>query len=168
MATSPNVLNYFIGKGTITFTPLLGSPRDLGNAPAIKLTPSVTKLDHFSSRQGVKKKDLSVVTEQTLTLDITLDEITADNLALLLAGTVETGTGGEHIFQIMSESEIKGAILFVGTNDVGNLVTLRLPSVSFGPSGGLDLISDGFGEIQLTGDVLQVAGSFGEIDVVEA
>lgn len=166
MPTSPNVLNYFIGKGTISFTPLAGSPRDLGNAPAVKLTPNVTKLDHFSSRQGVKKKDLSVVTEQTLTLDITLDEITIENLAMLLAGTVGADTDGFAEFGIMTVSEIVGSILFTGTNDVGQHILMLLPSVSFGPSAGLDLISDAFGEIQLVGDVLQVAGSFGNITIV--
>jgi hypothetical protein len=168
MATSPDVLNYFIGKGTLSFTKTGGSPRDLGNAPEVEITPEIEKLDHFSSRTGVRSKDRSVTLSKTLTIRIVLDEITAENLAILLLG----GDPVSGAFEIFEESEITGALTFTGTNDVGNKVTVDIPSVSFGPSGGLSLIGDDWGQIEITGEILSVestAGtSFGTITVVDA
>ncbi|NEI52716.1 hypothetical protein GR217_34420 [Rhizobium leguminosarum] len=168
MPTSPNVLNYFIGKGIIKFTPSGGSQRDLGNAPEIEMTPATEKLDHFSSRTGVRTKDRSITLEKSLALRIVLDELTAENLALLLLGEVTSNTAGNSEFEIFSESEIKGVIAFQGTNDIGNKVNVSLPSVSFGPSGSLNLISDEWGQVELTGEVLQSAGSFGTIEIIDA
>lgn len=168
MATSPSTLNYFIGKGTISFTATGGSARDLGNAPEVELTPAIEKLDHFSSRSGVRSKDRTIVLEKTLTLRIVLDEITADNLALLLlGGTVDT----TNTFTIYENSEITGSLVFTGTNDVGNQVTMTLPNVSFTPTGSLNLISDEWGQIELTADVLlddSTVPTFGTILVTDA
>jgi len=164
MPASPNTLNYFIGKGIIKFTPTGGSIRDLGNAPEIELTPTIEKLDHFSSRAGVKKKDRTVVTEKGATIRIVLDEVTAENLSMQLMGEIATSTDGTKSFRIMSESEITGQIDFTGTNDVGNQVDVQLPNVSFGPSGSFNLISDEWGQIEITGDVLATEYSDGTSD----
>jgi hypothetical protein len=48
---------------------------------------------------------------------------------------------------------------------------MTLPNVSFGPSGGLNLISDEWGNFELTGDVLLSDDSspiFGTIQVTDA
>ena len=75
MPTSPSVQNYHIGKGVVTFTETGGSTaRDLGNAPDFVYTPKVTKLEHFSSREGVKTKDFTAITEIGATIKLTLDE----------------------------------------------------------------------------------------------
>lgn len=44
---------------------------------------------------------------------------------------------------------------------------MTLPSVSFGPSGSLNLISDEWGQIEITGEVLTVNGSFGTLEVID-
>jgi hypothetical protein len=163
-AVSPNVLLYSVLKGTVSFTPTDGSPRDLGNAPEFELTPGIDKLDHFSSRAGTRKKDRSVVREQTLTARIVLDEWTAENLQMaLMGGDTTTNTDGTKSFGIMAVSEITGALTFTGTNDIGSKVSLVLPNVSFTPSGSLNLISDEWGTIEVTADVLydEEAGDFG-------
>lgn len=167
-AVSPNVLLYSVLKGTVSFTPTAGSPRDLGNAPEFELTPTVDKLDHFSSRAGTRKKDRSVVREQTLTARIVLDEWTADNLKIaLMGGDLTTGTDGTKSFGIFAVSEITGALTFTGTNDVGSKVSLDLPSVSFTPSGSLNLISDEWGQMEISAEVLfdEEAGDFGTCTV---
>lgn len=167
MATSPSVLNYSVLKGIAKFTPTDGVQRDLGNAPEVELTPEVTKLDHFSSRSGVKSKDKSVVTEKTLTLRIVLDELTRENVRMQLMGGV-SDTSGE--FGIFADSEITGAFEFTGTNDIGSKIFLELPDVSFGPSGSLNLISDEWGQVELTAEVLfdEVTGDFGKCNITEA
>lgn len=85
--TSPNTDNYFIGKGIVYG--MFGADiafRDLGNIPEFEITLTTDKLDHFSSREGTKKKDRSIVREQSGTVRMVLEELTAENLALALMG----------------------------------------------------------------------------------
>lgn len=172
MPASPSTLNYFVGKGTLKFTPTGGTQRDLGNAPEVEITPEIERLDHFSSRAGVRSKDRSVVLEKTLTCRIVLDEITAANIGMLLLSEVVENSDGTKEIDIFSESEITGALLFTGTNDIGNKCVVTMPSVSFGPSGSLSLISDEWGQIELTADVLldttSAGSTFGSIVVTDA
>lgn len=171
MATSPSVLNYSILKGKAFFTPTGGQERDLGNAPEVELTPEVEKLDHFSSRAGVRKKDRSVPLEQTLTLRVVLDEITAENLALALAGgEIDDTTAGRRQFGIFTLSEVAGSFRFEGTNAVGSKVFLTLPKVSFIPSGSIPLISEEWAQIEIEGEVLfdEDSGDFGTCEIEEA
>ena len=67
--TSPNVENYYVGKGilSIKFAAYGSDPADvdyvdMGNVTSLEFTPKVTKLDHYSSRTGTKKKDRTVAT----------------------------------------------------------------------------------------------------------
>lgn len=168
MAASP--LNYFIGKGTLSWTPTGGSARDLGNAPEVEITPEIEKLDHYSSMAGVRSKDRSVVISKTLRIRVVLDEITAENLQLLLMGGTITTASGVSTFEMFANSEITGALVFTGTNDIGNQVTVDMPSVSFTPSGSLNLISDEWGQIEITGEILLsgTPASFGTIEVAAA
>jgi len=163
MPTEPNVLNYFIGKGIVSF-----EGRDLGNAPEVEITPTIEKLDHFSSRAGVRSKDRSIVLERGLQIRIVLEEITAENLRLLLMGSAVAGGS----FDILAVDEIEGELTFEGTNDVGQKVSFTIPSVSFTPSGSLNLISDEWGSIEITGEILSTESSagtsFGTITVEDA
>ena len=69
--TSPNVGNYHIGKGIVTFKEEGGSTFvDLGNAPAFVYTPTVEKVEHFSSREGVKVKDFTAITQVGATVKL--------------------------------------------------------------------------------------------------
>src|SRR5262245_47964845 len=82
MPTSPNVHNYHIGKGIVSFKEAGGTTfTDLGNAPSFQYSPTVEKLEHFSSREGVKTKDFTAITQVGATITFTLDEITGYNLA---------------------------------------------------------------------------------------
>lgn len=157
---SPSTDNYSIGKGGVKFTPDGGAERSLGNCPSFKLTPALTKLDHFSSQVGTRVKDKSVVTEKAVTLDMTLDEITDLNLALVFMGTSVAG-----VFQLLSLAAIEGVVEFTGTNEVGSLVHW-IGNVSFIPKEGFDLISDGWEVITIQGEVLADSnGEFGQMTV---
>jgi hypothetical protein len=154
--TSPNVDNYFIGKGVVWFkADGAGSYRDMGNAPTFEFSATVEKLDHFSSRSGIRTKDRTVVLSRNASLRMILEEWTADNLAMALMGTAVSGVGGSFDINIMEETEIKGSVYFIGSNDVGAKVALNLPIVSFTPSAALSPISDEWGGMELTGDVFQ-------------
>ncbi len=89
MAISPNTDNYTLGKGVVYFdrkdmsTQLFTGERDLGNAPAFSFNVSLDKLEHFSSRGGLKAKDKEIISQITPGLSFTLDEVNKENLALL-------------------------------------------------------------------------------------
>lgn len=164
MATSPSVNNYYIGKGIVSFKKAGDSAfRDLGNVPVFEFTPSIDKLDHFSSRSGVKKKDRSVAVQKTASVKLTLDEWSAANLALALLGEIDTNTAGQEVIDIFAASSIQGELKFTGTNDVGARFEWHLLSVEFIPGNSVSPISEEWGTLEVTGDVLAVSGSFGTV-----
>jgi len=89
MAISPSTDNYTLGKGIVFFdkkdsiTSLYGGERDLGNAPAFTFNIAIEKLEHYSSRGGLKAKDKEIISQITPGVSFTLDEINKENLALL-------------------------------------------------------------------------------------
>jgi len=87
---TPNADNYTLGKGIVAFNQFKGGTyqgyRDLGNAPSLSMNVDITKLDHFSSRSGLRSKDKSVIQEVTPMLSFALDEITDKNFAMSLLG----------------------------------------------------------------------------------
>lgn len=152
---SPNVGNLQVGKGIVSFQKDgTGDFRDLGNVSEMVITPEVETLEHFSSRQGTKKKDLVIVLEQKATVKMTMEEFTPDNLALMLQGTVDEAAVGGPTVEIFGASSISGHLRFVGTNDVGPKITVDLYNVSFNPDGDLNMISDEFNGMEVTADVL--------------
>lgn len=96
MATAPNTDNYTLGKGVVFFDQLVSSvyqgERDLGNAPAFTFNIALEKLEHYSSRGGLKAKDKEIISQITPGLAFTLDEINKENLALLTLGNTTTVT----------------------------------------------------------------------------
>jgi hypothetical protein len=84
---SPLTSLYYIGKGVVTVkVPPAATARDIGNVPVFEFEPNITVLDHFSSRVGIRSKDLSVIREKAATLQMTMDEFGYDNLMLALLG----------------------------------------------------------------------------------
>jgi hypothetical protein len=155
MPASPNPLNYYIGKGKIYWTPEGGVERDVGNVPEIEYTPSTEKLEHKSSRTGVSSTDRTVVLEKAMTVRIVLEEFTAANIAMpMLDSEPVDNTDGTTTVRMLKDPEIKGALRFEGTNDVGQRVDILTPLVSFGPSGSFSPITDEWGQMEITGDVL--------------
>ncbi len=166
MGTSPDVLNYYIGKGALSIKLTgEGSFRLVGNVPELELTPEIETLEHFSSQSGVKTQDREVVMQKGGTLRIVLDEITAKNLQPAMMGELSTNTAGDEEIDIMSLSELKGAVEFVGANDIGQQVDISLLSVDFSKGSSFSVISDEWGQLEITGKLLAVAGVFGTMTV---
>ena len=96
MANAPNTDNYQLGKGVVYFdrlnstSGLYEGERDLGNAPEFSYTVAIEKLEHFSSRGGLKAKDKEVISQVTPSLSFTLDEVNVNNLAMLNLGSTAT------------------------------------------------------------------------------
>jgi hypothetical protein len=162
MPTSPNVQNYHIGKGIVSFKEAGGSGFvDLGNSPSFVYTPAVEKKEHFSSREGVKTKDFTAITQVGATVKFSLDEITGLNLSFF--ALAEQSGSGDITLSGLSKTEFVGDIKVVGTNDIGQQVDF-LATVSFVPSGDFSFItdSDDFTVIEIEAEVQKDGtGAFG-------
>lgn len=160
---SPNIGNYYIGKGAVSIQ-LLGESEytPCGNCPTFEFQAKVTQLDHFSSMTGVKVKDFTAVTELSGQLTMVLEEFTARNMGFAMLGLP---TGGPSpvpdTINIFSDPVIYGAVKFVGANDIGPQWTVNFPLVSLKPNKAVALIGNTWGTIDLSGDVLFDAKSQG-------
>ena len=99
MVATPSPDNYQLGKGVIFFNEkvdgVFQGERDLGNAPNFTFNMSLEKLEHFSSRGGLKAKDKSIISQITPACSFTLEEINADNFALLSMANSTAGSQTE-------------------------------------------------------------------------
>jgi len=80
--------NYVVGAGKIYFDQFVDDTFDttgeryLGNTPALTLSLSIDKLDHYGSDYAVKVKDASITLQEDSTGSFQTDNIDADNLAM--------------------------------------------------------------------------------------
>jgi len=66
----------------------------IGNVSDFNYTPTVEKLERLSSRGGLKTTDVEVVTQQTVELAFTSDDVTAANLRRFALGTETAANQG--------------------------------------------------------------------------
>jgi hypothetical protein len=85
-----NTSDYNLGRGKLYLATLTngipGPYRDLGNCPEFNVSLENERLDHQSSRSGLRVTDKSVVVSQTVNINFTLDELNFQNLALFFSG----------------------------------------------------------------------------------
>ena len=89
--------NYVFGRGVCYWAPFDddGRPmgeRDMGNVPGFTLNVESETAEHFSSRSGLRKKDLSVTISVAFNASVTIEDMSAENLALVVAGSTRTIT----------------------------------------------------------------------------
>jgi hypothetical protein len=152
---APNVGNLFVGRGYLS-AQLQGesSYSDLGNATSFTMQVQPTLLHHYSSRVGVRKKDLSVVTQLDATLQMTLEEITVRNMAMFVLGTA-LESGSDSIF-LMTNPLFYASLRFTATNVVGAEWNAVFPLVLLSPRNAFQMIAEGsgtWGNLQIQGDV---------------
>lgn len=152
-----------VGKGIAVFKKSGESVfRDLGNCPEIEITPSADNLDHFSSRTGTKTKDKTIVISSSAELRIVMEEMAAFNLSLLLTGSIDETDPEAPVVNIGGQNAVRGEFRFYGMNDVGPRWSVVIPTVDFLPSGSLNLISDEWGNMEVTGQMAaNASGVFG-------
>lgn len=97
--------NYVVGRGRVSFgqfkagtNTLIGGELYFGNTPEFSLTGDTETLDHYSSDEGLRNLDNSVLLELTQGGSFTCDNISAENVALFFLGdavkTVQTQQTG--------------------------------------------------------------------------
>jgi hypothetical protein len=156
MPTAPSTSNYYLGKGIVKFDRFddAGLPtglRDMGNAPAFTILPVLETLDHFSSREGIKTKDLSVDTMIGATVKFTLDEYDKENLALALLGELSG-----NIIHGLTKRNVTGELRFFGGNDIGPNYNATIWKVKIKPVSEVGFITEEWGKVDFEGEVLSV------------
>lgn len=158
---SPAIGNYHVGRG-ILYMKLDGESEfvDMGNCTKFTFQANATRLDHYSSRVGVRKKDLTVVTQLDAKLALTLEEFTVRNIAMLVLGDpLESGSDS---VDLMAHPLFYAALRFIATNAVGPQWNAEFPSVLLSPTGAFNLIAEGSGSwstLEMEGDVQFDEGS---------
>lgn len=89
--------NYVFGRGILFFAPFdaNGVPmgeRDLGNVPGFTLSVETERYQHRSSRSGRALIDRDIPISTDISASITVEDMSADNQALFIAGEVKTRT----------------------------------------------------------------------------
>jgi hypothetical protein len=89
-AVAPDIDNYYVGTGVVTWTPeattAVPTPTavDVGNVNVFEFNQTATPLDHWNHRGGIRKKDFRPIVEQSASVRMVMDEFTAHNLKLAL------------------------------------------------------------------------------------
>lgn len=150
-----NVDEYGVLKGIVTIQPgMTGTWYDIGNVPEFEFTPTIEELAHFSSRTGVRTKDKTVILEKGGDLRIVMEEWTTQNMALVLMSDVDETAAGppkELTLDILKLNQFSAAVRFQGMNDIGARWNFQFNRVDFIPSSSLNLISDEWGTMEITG-----------------
>jgi hypothetical protein len=138
-----------IAEWTGSTPPSAGDYEDVGNSPRFECEVSEEKLDHYSSRSGIRVKDKSVTLEIGYTLNFDLDEVSQANLARFVRGTVS----GDEI-RAATALDQEFAVKFVSDNPVGENEKWEFWRVTLSPGGAFNLISDEWNLITFTGEGL--------------
>lgn len=127
--------NYVLGRGRLyfdKFAPGTKTPtgeRYIGNTPELSSSTSVDTLDHYSSDQGLKIKDESIMLSNDLSLSFTTDDISAENIALFFLGEVIKATVVGALLEVEMLTVQRGLNYKLGVNDVSPQGTSNVTNV---------------------------------------
>ena len=116
--------NYTLGRGEIHFgqfktgTQVPRGERYFGNTPEYGITAEQENLDHYSSDEGVRKKDESVLLQLDYAGSLTTDHISPENMAIFFLGESMIQTTVAATAQAFSFEGIEQGMTYqLGTSD---------------------------------------------------
>lgn len=169
MATPPNVDNLSLFKGIIKYRPAdAGAYLDLGECLSFTTSMEAETLVYQSRRHSSRIPVKTVTLGKTLTVGVTMSEFDKQNLLIWSMGEEGSPAG---VIEIGTAAEVRGALRYIGTNEVGQTFQVDLFDVLLAPNGDLEWLADAdWSEMQLTGTAnADVAtGSFGQIREITA
>jgi hypothetical protein len=145
------------GKGRLYFK-LEGDSGhlDLGNVPSFSIEPKETKEDHFSSRSGLRVKDMTLSIETNVTSKFTLEEFSKENVNIAFkGGDIQDGAQSKGYLSGQTLTTVADRYVSVGKTDVSWL-KVRHGTVANGPFEPGDTITAG----SVTALVVQVGSGF--------
>ncbi len=177
------VNNYTLGMAQLTFWEDTSAAQDgssmkewaIGNIVNCSLAPEVTFLDHFTVVNGNRVKDKALITQKTLAVNFTCDEITGGALKeFLLASASGDPSANGFLVYPMVKGEIKGCAKLIFTSQFGRNWSWDIPCAAFKPDGTFDFNAEDWMNAKGIIDVLadeSEAGSakpYGTIQFTEA
>jgi len=124
----PNPETYYYGQGRVSIalrdavTGVLGKWRWIGDVSALSIKLSVDKVQHNESYSGQISQTRSFPTKKTATLDMTVNQIDADNLALSLFGTTQVQAGGTAAAEALPAGLVAGDVFYLANPGVASVV----------------------------------------------
>lgn len=153
--------NYaYMGKGIVSLTPEAGgAARDVGNVSALtfNINENIIKLPNYRTAGGGTYAQVNRI--ESVEFTATLHDLSPENLAMVLFGTVTTepeGTPTTAIIEALTTGAQTFEMTFAGINEVntGQTVTVTVHRAKIGAAQGLNFIGDDFGALEITGEVL--------------
>lgn len=120
--------SYYYGQGRISIalrdptTGLSGKWRWIGDVSALSVKLTVDKVTHNESYSGQLAQTRMFPTKKTATLDMTINQIDTDNLALALFGTSVLTAGGTVTAEALPAGLAANDVFYLANPGVANLV----------------------------------------------
>lgn len=143
MAIIHSTNEYQIPRGRVLFDPfdpntgLTTGEGEFGNCPGFTVSIETDKSDHYSSETGLRQKDASVTVEVNRTATITCDNVSVENLARYLSGSVETITQAAGDVLDESITVIKGRQYQLGRTESDPAGARNISAVSISDATGV-------------------------------
>ncbi len=162
-AWSPDVGNLMLGRGVILLQ-IQGDSAfyDVGNAPAVSMTPKVDTLEHYDSQSSSFARNALFTTKKSIECKIDLEEITVKNMSLLFSGSIDNTDPTRPIVNLMTNDNVTAHFKYFGTNSRGPRYYVDFPSMTFVPSGDFNPITENkLAVMSVTGSVNYINGVWG-------
>lgn len=122
---------------------------EIGNCPSLEIEPIRETRPHYSSREGIRLRDLNPTTTLEYNLTFECDEISATNLNYFFMGQ-QSGVNS----LAMTNYDAEYGIVFVSNNPIGPNHIYYFWRVTIGPNGPLQLIGDEYLSMTFSGEGL--------------
>lgn len=160
--------NHVLGRGKLYFdrfqpntdTPS-GIERYIGNTPSFGLSVETQELDHYSSEEGLRVKDLSVTMQVDMNGSLVTDNIDLDNIAMFFFGETTSHTVTALTGESMTVASAEpGGFIQLGTSATHAAGLQNVSGVSVADSGGGGTTYD-------AGDDYVVDEDLGRVEIVD-
>jgi hypothetical protein len=124
----------------------------VGNTTAVEISPDVTYLDHFISVNGERRRDKTVSTSHSISVNFTFDEINATNIKRFLYGEEAVTASPTFIVNASPVKEVAAQVVF--TTSVGRDLIYKIPKAALKADGGLSFEAEDWMSGNMILDVL--------------
>lgn len=157
-----NTANLTIGGAKIYYNATVGhqdclatgafrtTANSLGNIVSADITPENTYVEHFTSNQGKLVRDREVVTQSSISINFTFDEMNQENLTRFFFGTTTAS-----FVKVLQANVEEGSAQIVVETQIGQDMIYQIPKCNLRPAGGLTLNPEGWHEAPMTLSILE-------------
>ena len=124
----------------------------VGNTTAVEITPDVTYLDHFISINGLRRRDKTISTQNSISVNFTFDEINATNIRRFLYGETAVAASPTFIVNASPLKEVAAQVVF--TTSVGKDLIYKIPKAALKSDGGLSFEAEEWMTANMMLDIL--------------